>query len=64
MKQLKVRKDNVISALKWLQRHHTGYTDITIIEVKFDWMGDKNEFDIVLDTEVTNIILQKYDNLE
>ena len=47
VKQLRVRKDYVTVALKWLNHHHTGYTDITIVEEFFDWMGGENGVNIV-----------------
>ena len=47
VKQLKVRKEYVIPALKWLQRHHTRYTDMTIIEEIVDWMSDENKCNII-----------------
>lgn len=37
-KQLKVRRDKVLNALRWLKIHHVGYHSITILESNLDWM--------------------------
>ena len=44
--QLKVRKDNVLHALKWLKIHHTGYSHIEIRESNLNWMGTKKSMNI------------------
>ena len=59
-----VRTDYAIAALKWLKHHHTGYTDITIVEENLDWMGDENEVNIVSELEAFHILSQKDDDLE
>ncbi len=42
-KAFKVRKANVLRALRWLQKHHQGYKDIIIQETNFDWMEGTEE---------------------
>ena len=59
-----MRKDYIIAALIWLNRHHTGYKDITIVDENFGWMGDENIVNIVSESEVSNILSQKDDDLE
>lgn len=40
LRDLKVRKREVLAALHWLKLHHRGYRDITISESKLDWLGE------------------------
>lgn len=42
-KQYVIRRKNVITALKWLKVHHSGYHDITIQESNLEWMGTSAE---------------------
>ena len=38
----RVNKNNVLSALRWLQKHSTEYRDINIMEENLDWIeGDE-----------------------
>ena len=39
-KQMKVRKKQVLDALRWLKIYHSGYHDIIINESNLDWIGD------------------------
>ena len=41
-KQMRVRKKQVLDALRWLKIHHSGYHDIIINESNLDWMGDND----------------------
>jgi len=43
LQHLKVRRDKVIEALRWLKLHHTEYKDITINESNLKWMKDQEE---------------------
>ncbi len=43
LQHLKVWRNKVINALKWLKLHHTKYKDITINELKLVWMNDQSE---------------------
>ena len=43
LKHLRVRRNKVIDALKWLKLHHIEYKDITINESKFDWMEGRSK---------------------
>ena len=41
---LRVNRDKVLSALRWLKIHHSGYHDITIKSTNLDWIpAGKNE---------------------
>ena len=42
-KSLRVRRDYVIRALKWLKIHHCEYRNITIKESNLDWVGKAAE---------------------
>ena len=42
----RIRKDNVLKALRWLKRHNKVYKDIEIQESNLGWMGDKEEMDL------------------
>ena len=41
LKHLRVRRNKVIDALKWLKLHNSEYKDITINEDRLDWMKNK-----------------------
>lgn len=55
LKPLKVRREKVISALKWLKLHHCGYHHITINENNLNWMKNSEECQIK-----TSEFTQKY----
>ena len=42
-KQYVIRRQKVVTALKWLKVHHTGYRDIIIQESNLEWMGTSAE---------------------
>ena len=52
-KQMKVNKERVLNALKWLQKHHDGYHNIVITPENF-WF-DGEEIDMCKDTSVIKI---------
>jgi hypothetical protein len=43
LQHLKVRRDKVLNALRWLKIHHSEYRDISISESNLDWMRDESE---------------------
>ena len=45
-KAYNIRKDKVLSALRWLKKYNKEYADITISEENLAWMGDENEKEI------------------
>ena len=47
LKHLRVNKEKIISALKWLKIHHSGYHDITIKKDNLDWMKGKKQSSLV-----------------
>ena len=57
----KIRRLKVINALKWLQKHHTGYHNINIKEEHLDWVGSSNEAYLGTDN-VTHLEVQNLDN--
>lgn len=60
-KSFKIRRSKVLNALKWLQKHHSGYKDIVIHEENLDWMNGDEE-SILNAKQVT--ILDMVDNLK
>ena len=48
LQYLKVQRNKVIKALKWLELHHTEYNDITINKLNLGWINDQSEA-VVLD---------------
>ena len=42
LKHLRVSRERVVTALKWLQLHHEGYHDVKIDETRLDWMKDQD----------------------
>lgn len=42
----KVRKEKVLTALRWLKIHHRGYHDITILESNLDWIKNGSIYDV------------------
>ena len=44
---LRVNRDRVLRALRWLKIHHSGYKDIVINECHLDWMEGENEASII-----------------
>jgi hypothetical protein len=42
----RIRKANVLEALRWLKRHNKVYKDIDIKESNLAWMGDNDEMDL------------------
>ena len=53
LKHLRVRKQKVLTALKWLKLHHSGYYDIQIDPSKLDWM--KGQSEAVVDAKKCNV---------
>lgn len=48
IEHLKVNRKRVLTALRWLKRHHRGYRHITIKEENLtDWMHDKDEANLL-----------------
>ena len=47
LKHLRVNKEKIISALKWLKIHHSGYHDITIDTGNLDWMKGRKQSTLV-----------------
>ena len=44
---LRVNRDRVLRALRWLKLHHSGYKDIIINESHLDWMKGEDEASII-----------------
>ena len=42
----RVNKNKVLTALRWLKKHHRGYHDITITESNLDWIEDESVFNV------------------
>jgi hypothetical protein len=40
---LNIRRSKVIAALYWLNKHHCGYTDISIVEESLAWLDGNEE---------------------
>ena len=43
LEHLKIRKNKVLNALRWLKKHHKFYKDIHIVEENLDWVGSHRE---------------------
>ena len=55
VKNLRVNRQRVLTALRWLKRHHTGYHDIVIREENLDWMNEPEEDNIATESELQEI---------
>jgi hypothetical protein len=58
-----IRKDKVLTALRWLKKYNKVYKDIEIQEANLGWMGDKEEME--LDVKVSHSVeddLKSLDN--
>ena len=42
----RVNKNKVLTALRWLKKHHRGYHDITITESNLDWIKEESVFNV------------------
>jgi hypothetical protein len=49
-----IRKDKVLTALRWLKKYNKVYKDIEIQETNLGWMGDKEEME--LDVKVSHSV--------
>ena len=59
---LKVRKRQVLDALKFLSLHHSGYKDITIKEENLNWMQGKPEASIQVEAREVNVTDERDNN--
>ena len=55
-KHHRINRVRVLTALRWLKRHHVGYRDITIKEDNF-WF-DEEEFDTTKDAKITEVLAE------